>query len=163
MKVKFGNREMEIPMELADLVKTEDEALTPASDDLSARDYERPDPVQTFVAKTAFKQQTEGVTTTSADFDICKTILAPADVRDQKPPVVTLRKNSSVPDWSWSSPVSISSDTSLSKRGTGARERFRKQLREFFGENHPEEYAEACDIAADALAEELAAIEAEAA
>src|SRR5260370_20062574 len=156
MKVKFGNRETEIPMELVDLVKTEGEALTPASGDLYAKEHERPNPVHAFVAQAALKQQTEGVTTTSADFDICKAILADADVRDQKPPVVTLRKDSSVPDWSWSSPVST--DAPLEKRAhETAKERFREQLEKFFA-GHNDEFWEARGVCDQALDDERAAI-----
>ena len=158
MKVRFANTEAEVPLELVDLVKVEDEGLIPATDDLSARDYERPDPVHTFVAKAAFKQQTEGVTTTSTgDFDFLKA-LNEADVRDQKPPVVTLRKDSTVPDWSWSTPVSAT----LGKRATPARARLNVLLDRIFGD-HGDFRTEADEIVNSALNAERAAIEAEAA
>ncbi|SRR5260370_1386286 len=136
-----------VPMELDFLVKSD-----------TCAESGEVDPVGAFVKAAELQQQTKRATTSASDFDVQKAILAP-DVRDREPVITTLRKDVNIPDWSWSAPVSISDDTPLEKRAHGtARERFRQQLRAFFGADHPEEYAEACDIAADCLAEELAAV-----
>jgi hypothetical protein len=135
----------DVPWQLADLVKTETDSAEPV------------DPVGAFVQEA--EQPTKGAST-ATDFDICKAILADADFRDAAPVTTTLRKDVTIPDWSWSSPVS--SDTPLEKRGTeSARARFRRQLQKFFA-GHPEEYEEAASVVSDCLATELAEIQAEA-
>lgn len=154
MKVKIGSYSAEVPLEFVDLVKVDaDSELTPATDDLSNHAAAIADPVGNFVAKAA--KQTKGATTGAGDFDIRKAILAEADVRDREPSITTLRKDVSVPDWSWSTPVSTNS---LEKRAHGtAKARFEGQLAEFF-RGHDEELAEARALVDEALADERAAI-----
>ena len=138
----------EVPLVLEDLVKVED------GDD----NNQVADPVKDLVGKS---RQPKGEVTAVEPFDIRKAILADADFRDAEPVITTLRKDLSLPDWSWSNPVST--DAPLSKRAASgsARERFRKELETFFA-GHPEEYEAAAAIASAALSEELSTIEAEA-
>jgi len=107
------------------------------------------------------RARTKGEATAVEPFDIRKAILADADVRDQKPTVTTLRKDSSVPDWSWSTPVYA--DALLSKRAHGsARERLREQLRAFFAPIILKNMPRLATLRLTALAEELAAVETDA-
>jgi len=156
VKIKFPQGVVEVDLTFADLVKVDDSPAEPHGDDLSRPTLEVVDPVGGFFQKgVELEQQATG----TVDFDICKAILSEADCRDREPSSITLHKNS-LPDWSWSAPIS---DT-LGKRATHgtARERFRRELEKFFA-GHSEEYEEAAAIAAEAVSEELSTIESEAA
>lgn len=159
MKITIGSHIAEVDLAFADLVKVDDNSaeLDPYSDDLSHPTPPVIDPIGSFIVqKTAAPELTES---TKSDFDILKVLASPGDFRDEQPPITVLRKDATVPDWSWSSP--ISADAPFSKRATPTAERFCQQLKEFF-KGHDEELAEAIDIVSEAIAEEKAAILAEA-
>jgi len=163
VKVKIGSHTAEVPLEFAHLVETDSTGLTPHTDDLSAKkvaercetsvESETDDPVGILVLKATTEQQPKGEATAVEPFDIRKAILADADVRDQKPSIVTLRKDSSVPNWSWSAPIS----DGLEKRATPARARLNILLDRIFGD-HSDVRTEADEIVAQALADERIAI-----
>jgi hypothetical protein len=155
MKVRFANTEAEVPLELVDLVKVEDEGLIPATDDLSARDSERPDPVGQLTTKAQDDAAASGKNTATADYaKLVGLLFQPADIRTSAAPLHKAVSVGSLPDWSWETPVS---DT-LEKRATGsARERFDKQLQEFC-RGHNDEYWQILEVCNQALDDERASI-----
>ena len=129
MKVKIGKESLEVDLQFADLVKTDDSSLTPHTDDLSARRMEQIDPVGSLLEKAQFDEALATRTSLSHDA-LMKSIWPAMDVRDEP---TAPRKN----DWD--------EQVSDGARETAA-ERFFKTLDRVFA-GHPEEAEEMRQIA----------------
>ena len=131
-----------VPMDLDFLVKS----------DTSPETDEPGDPVWSFIKAQADELAKSASTVTDAQ--VTNLICAPADIRG---PVMLRKDASPAADWSWSTP--ISTDTPMSKRASPAKERFRRQLEEFFPNHDEETISDICAAAAKVsalLAEEAA-------
>jgi hypothetical protein len=114
------------------------------------------DPVGQFTAK-AQDDAACGKNAATADYaKLVGLLFRPADIRSSAAPLHKAVSVGSLPDWSWDAPAST--DTPLEKRATGtAKERFEKQLQEFF-RGHNDEYWEARGICDQLLDDERAAV-----
>jgi hypothetical protein len=126
-----------VPMDLDFLVKS----------DTSPETDEPGDPVWSFIKAQADAELAKG-SCTITDEQLTSLMCTPADVRSP----VSLAKAAAGDDWAWDT------DAPMSKRASPAKERFRRQLEEFFP-NHEEEISEAVEVAGELsamLAEEAA-------